>query len=259
MLTPIQIEKIPPVSVEEFDKRFVRAGRPIVITGMINDWPAMKLWDMNYLISHFGDINTNTIKTDQGVTKPEIYSTTSLIKTPLKEAVTAISSMRDSDDRSAIISSIEGFPSSFNNDFIIPAYCKNGKFLRSTFFVGPEGMVTPMHQDMPENLYAMISGEKRITLFAPSSPVYPNSFFSKIPNFSRIDPEHPDLLIFPRFAKAQAYVTDLKAGELLFLPSFWWHHVRNLEPSIALNFWWDQGWKIPVAWAWRKYKKIRRV
>lgn len=34
----------------------------------------------------------------------------------------------------------------------------------------------------------------------------------------------------------------LRPGDVLYLPAGWWHHVRTLEMSITLNFWW---------WTWR--------
>jgi ribosomal protein L16 Arg81 hydroxylase len=30
----------------------------------------------------------------------------------------------------------------------------------------------------------------------------------------------------------------LEAGELLYLPPGWWHHVRSLGVTISVNTWW---------------------
>jgi hypothetical protein len=93
----------------------------------------------------------------------------------------------------------------------------------------------------------MVKGKKRITLFAPGSGVYPNSRLSKLPNHAQFDPENPDYVRFPKAKNIQPYIADLKGGESLFIPSFWWHHFHNIEPSIAVNFWWGQGWKLSIA------------
>ena len=48
---------------------------------------------------------------------------------------------------------------------------------------------------------------------------------------------------------AHPIVIDVKAGETLYLPAGWWHHVRQSGLSIALNWWYDiepQG----SAWVW---------
>ena len=39
------------------------------------------------------------------------------------------------------------------------------------------------------------------------------------------------------FEHAQYIEVELQVGEMLFIPKLWWHHVRTLENSIAVNFW----------------------
>ena len=42
-------------------------------------------------------------------------------------------------------------------------------------------------------------------------------------------------------------------GEVLYLPGFWYHHVRqhagSAEAVIAVNFWYDMVWDCKVAYA----------
>ena len=38
---------------------------------------------------------------------------------------------------------------------------------------------------------------------------------------------------------AAARVTWLEAGDVLFIPKYWWHHVTSLEPfNVLVNYWW---------------------
>jgi jumonji domain-containing protein 7 len=46
--------------------------------------------------------------------------------------------------------------------------------------------------------------------------------------------------MFPLFADAQPMRVTLRAGEMLFVPVTWWHCVRTVAPSIALNWWWSE-------------------
>jgi len=39
----------------------------------------------------------------------------------------------------------------------------------------------------------------------------------------------------------KAIETTLNAGEVLYLPTGWWHRIES-DPGIALNFWWSPGW-----------------
>ncbi|KAL1520571.1 hypothetical protein AB1Y20_022147 [Prymnesium parvum] len=49
---------------------------------------------------------------------------------------------------------------------------------------------------------------------------------------------------FPRFAGARSCEVVLRAGEVLFLPAFWWHEVltEDIPPNelcVSVNFWFD--------------------
>lgn len=56
---------------------------------------------------------------------------------------------------------------------------------------------------------------------------------------SKVDPLKPDLEKYPNFTKATMYECYLEPGEMLFIPSKWWHHVTSLEKSFSVNFWWS--------------------
>jgi hypothetical protein len=87
--------------------------------------------------------------------------------------------------------------------------------------------------------------------------VYPYSIFSKLPNFSPVDPDAPDFARFPRFRDAEPWVADLCDGDTLFIPSWWWHHVRTVQSTIAVNFWWSRGLTMLVSAAAHLYKRVR--
>jgi hypothetical protein len=258
MLEPIPILRIPPCPVDEFYRTYVRGSYPVVFKGLVDTWPAMKLWNFNYFIENFSQVEAEVlpIKAGKGYVNPD--AGVSLRSTPLGVSLSSISQNR-LDDALTITSPVDIFPELFHADYIIPDYCRDKKYLTSRIFIGPKGMVTPMHQDLYENLYVMVKGKKTITLFAPAAPVYPCSRFSKRPNFSQVDIEAPDYKFFPRLKRAQPFTVELEAGETLFIPSFWWHHVRTGEPSIAINFWWAYGWKLPIAWAGNTYARWRKI
>jgi len=258
MLTPIPIPRIPAPSVEQFYSSYVSANQPVVITGLADAWPAMKNWDLSYFSNKFGQVKASTIPIKDGRCYADTETGVDIKSVPIQQSIELIESGETYDSR-AITSPIDVFPLSFQEDYITPLYCANGTYLNSRIWISPKGTVTPLHQDLPENLYVLVKGEKKIILFPPSAPVYCHSRFSKIPNMAKVDPEAPDYMMYPRFNEAQPYITQLKAGETLYIPGLWWHHLSNSESSIAINFWWSQGWKTALSWAARQYKKIRNV
>ncbi|MBD0426488.1 cupin-like domain-containing protein [Aquisalinus flavus] len=101
------------------------------------------------------------------------------------------------------------------------------------------------HNDLPRNLACVAAGRRRFTLFPPDQ--LPNLYIGPIENtpasrpISLVDFADPDLDRFPRFAEAMqhAQVAEMEAGDALFIPSMWWHHVEALEAfNVLVNYWW---------------------
>jgi ribosomal protein L16 Arg81 hydroxylase len=89
--------------------------------------------------------------------------------------------------------------------------------------------------------------------------VYPNSFFDGVPNGCSVDVEHPDYARFPRLREAEMFVAELDPGDVIYIPRGWWHHVRTLDLSIAVNFWWASGVRRLLVQAADCVKRVRRI
>jgi len=103
----------------------------------------------------------------------------------------------------------------------------------------------PTHQDLPDNLACIAAGRRRVTLFPPDQLrnlyIGPLDFTPAGQPISLVDPTAPDFARFPRFAQAleHAYVAELAAGDAVFIPSMWWHHMQGLDGfNILINDWW---------------------
>src|SRR5262249_15037209 len=121
--------------------------------------------------------------------------------------------------------------------------------------------IARMHRDLADNLHALISGRKRFTLVAPrqSSLVYPNGLFDPFPNGCQADIEQPDFTRFPRLRGVQTQVAELEPGDAIYIPRRWWHHVRRLELSVSVNFWWASGARRAVVLAADYFKRMRGI
>ena len=115
--------------------------------------------------------------------------------------------------------------------------------------VAPRGAVTPAHYDEQENIFGQIHGRKYVRLFAPG-------------NFDALYPfplDHPcdrqsQLIIpaakdggkrqlptnagdFPNFEKAQEYAATLEEGDVLYIPSYWWHQIESITDNVSMTWW----------------------
>ncbi len=103
------------------------------------------------------------------------------------------------------------------------------------------------HNDLPNNLACVATGRRRFTLFPREQ--FRNLHLGPIDNtpagraISMVDFHAPDLERHPRFAEALAHaqVAELEAGDALYIPAMWWHHVEGLADfNVLVNYWWRE-------------------
>jgi len=107
---------------------------------------------------------------------------------------------------------------------------------------------TAAHWDLPQNLASVVAGKRRFTLFPidqiANLYITPLDLTLAGQPTSLVDFYHPDFEQYPRFREAMnhAEVADLEPGDVLYVPSLWFHHVESLENFGAMiNFWWREG------------------
>jgi Cupin-like domain len=101
------------------------------------------------------------------------------------------------------------------------------------------------HYDAPDNIACVAVGKRRFTVFPPDqiSNLYPGPLDLTPAGqvISLVDFNNPDFEKFPRFRQALEHgmVAELEAGDVLFLPSMWWHQVESLANfNVLINYWW---------------------
>jgi hypothetical protein len=114
-------------------------------------------------------------------------------------------------------------------------------------WVGTGGHRVATHYDPFHNFACVVAGRKRFVVFPPEQ--LPNIYVGSLSPgdtpagapISLVDPRAPDLEKYPRFEVAMraAETIDLGAGEVLFLPAYWFHYVESSDLNILVNFWWD--------------------
>lgn len=108
--------------------------------------------------------------------------------------------------------------------------------LAGELFLGPPGSSYGMlHYDRHGMFIGTCQyyGRKLWWLCPPeqSGFLYPNT--KGYPHLSPVDPFKPDLDAWPLFAQVRPHVVTLEAGDILFVPGFWWHLTNAVTPNIS--------------------------
>ncbi|XP_059663098.1 lysine-specific demethylase JMJ32 [Cornus florida] len=148
-------------------------------------------------------------------------------------------------------------------------------------WIGNHHSETSFHKDHYENLYAVVTGEKNFLLLPPTDVhrmyirEYPAAHYcySQDTGEFTLELEDPvryvpwcsvnpypspetrdrEMSEFPLYFKGpKPFECTVKAGEILYLPSMWFHHVRQSPDSrgrtIAINYWYDMQFDIKYAY-----------
>ncbi|MEW6736320.1 MAG: cupin-like domain-containing protein [Acidobacteriota bacterium] len=236
----MQIERIELPTVEEFQNRFALVDKPVIITKAMQNWKALKLWTIEYLNNSLATIPVQVGVSSDGIFRGDPKDGFKNIKKMLfNEYIELISSPNQTDNKYYLQqSALKDLPP-LENDIDFPSYFDKNRLLVANLWLGSGGNTSPLHFDCGHNLLAQVAGRKHITLFSPNQLefLYPYSAFSKIPHLSQVNIEQPDLLKHPKFNRAKSISCILAPGEIIFIPSFWWHQVVSLEMAISVNFW----------------------
>ena len=242
-----------------FNEEVRTAGRPLVMRGAANDWPAVEAARRGdtVLIDYL-----NQFITDKPVTaivgQPDIngrfFYNDELTgfnfergTSPLAPFLSRL--LRDADHPAPISMAVQsepiadllpGFEQLNRTDLVPPDTVPRG-WLGNRVRVG-------IHCDMMENVGIVVAGRRRFTLFPPDQVanlyVGPFELTPAGTPVSMIDLAQPDFDRFPRFADAldTAEVAELEPGDAIYIPYHWWHGVDSLAPvNLFVNYWWNEA------------------
>jgi hypothetical protein len=63
-----------------------------------------------------------------------------------------------------------------------------------------------------------------------------------------INPLSPDYASYPLYRNATPVRVRVEAGDALYLPSLWFHHVQQSHTCIAVNYWYDMQYDLKYAY-----------
>lgn len=106
----------------------------------------------------------------------------------------------------------------------------------SEVFISPKGgTYGVLHYDRHAQFLGTCQyfGKKLWWLCPPEQSEYLYPVAGGYPFVSPVNPFDPDLKTFPLFERVKPFVVTLEAGDLMFVPSLWWHMTKAITPNIS--------------------------
>ena len=102
---------------------------------------------------------------------------------------------------------------------------------------GAKGLVAENHFDNERNIIGVFGGERRYLLGHAKNCRNMNLYPQKHPmeRHSKVDWNAPNLTEYPSFANTTINEVVLQAGDLLYLPTYWFHHIVSLNINYQCN------------------------
>ena len=236
----VGIERRSGLSSEDFLERYYATSRPVILTGEMDDWPAVKTWTPERLEELVGDRDVEFQVGRSANPRFEIDKERHRRIAPFPEFMRQILQTGAGNDVY-----MTAFNSAPNQEALkvlqddmrpLDKYLEPEGHKAGMLWIGPAGTVTSLHHDLTNNLIAQVRGRKRFQLL-PSADV--GRIYNLEHVFSEIaDLNSPDLDLskYSRLAGAHLYDITLDPGEMIFIPVGWWHQVTALDISVTSTF-----------------------
>jgi histone arginine demethylase JMJD6 len=221
------IDTIYSPTASTFNEQYAKSNRPVKIKGLMDHWPALSKWTLDFFENEMGNY---VCLADKSGNEGD-YKNMSVRD--------YISYMKNCPDETPYYLSNTRFHlgTDMIHDYKSPEYFNSCHFLLpdeirpiwSWLFFGAANSFTVLHVDvMNSSAWAgLISGRKTWLFF-------PQNQFDYIYN-GAVDPFAPNYDKYPYFKKAKPIVCIQKPGEVVFVPSGWWHCVYNDEPGVSIT------------------------
>lgn len=226
------VEAIDP---DRFYRDFYALNRPAKLTGLIDHWPALSRWNLDYFAAMAGDRVVEAQVQRDSAADYELAKDNHRRQLRFAELVEWLRPDEPSNDVY-----LTAYNSGTNAVALAPlwkdiadvAILERRGDSDGFFWLGPRGTLTPWHHDLTNNLLVQVMGEKRVRMSPPwawarmrnSTHCFSDWGNEPMPAGPG-DAEHPPVI-----------ECVIGPGEAIFLPVGWWHQVEALSLSASVSF-----------------------
>jgi len=232
---------------------FRAAARPVVLRGLVRDWPAVRAPDIAPYLAAL----------DSGRPAPVMAGPPEIEGRPFyDDALAGFNFERRQATVRQVLDQIAALPAERPSMIYMgsaPAREVAPGFAAANPSPGLPAEAEPRlwiggattiqtHYDVSDNVACVVAGRRTFTLFPPEQVanlyVGPLDFTPAGQPISLVQFDRGvDEARFPRFAAAReaALTATLEPGDALYIPPLWWHHVRSWDRlNVLVNYWWSE-------------------
>lgn len=227
----LPIDRVEKISRKEFQEKYMKPQKPVVIHHFYGDDAPVYNWTFDYFKQELGDLEVGVYDDESEERKDDRSYKKAPLRMKFADYLTAIQAGPTS--KRLFLFNVFKHKKDLLNDFTFPDVTDNVlKFLPFAFF-GGQGALTRMHRDMDNSCVFLteITGRKRVVLFDPkySRLLYQYPFSTH----TSVDINDPDFQKYPGLSKVKGMDFVLGPGDTLFMPSGWWHHIEYITPGLG--------------------------
>ena len=226
------VDRLEGITRQTFQEKYMIPQKPVIIKHFFGeDAPLYKKWTFDFFKKELGNLEVG------------IYDVEGTKRKDDRSYKRAPQSMKFGDyldlvqqgptSRRLFLFNVFKHKRELFNDFKFPDVADRVLRRVPRAFFGGQGGVTRIHRDMDNsNVYLTeLAGKKRVVLFDPkySDMLYRYPFGTH----TSIDINNPDYDKFPALDKVIGYDCTIEAGDTIFMPSGWWHHIEYQSAGIG--------------------------
>ncbi|MCA1245534.1 cupin-like domain-containing protein [Massilia sp. MS-15] len=253
------IRELSGLTPRDLGPQVLESTEPVVLRGLVAGWPMVQAARASnsaadaYLRRFYRDATVNAMLGPPEIAGRFFYNEAmdgfnfAPLRVRLDKVLDELARYRGVDQQPAIYvgsTTIDTCLPGFHDENVIDL---GGRDALGSIWIGNRTRIAA-HYDLPDNLACVVAGRRRFTLFPPDQVgnlyIGPLDLTPAGQSISLVDFLAPDLTRFPRFAIAMEHAlsVEMEAGDALFIPSMWWHHIQALEDfNVLVNYWWRQS------------------
>jgi hypothetical protein len=228
------LERVENITREEFQTKYMIPQKPVIIKNFYGkDSPLYTKWGFEYFKKELGDLEVGVYDAEGKKASADRSYKGAPDKMKFGDYIDLVQSGPTS--KRLFLFNVFKHKKELFKDFEFPDIAdKVLKFLPLAFF-GGEGAVTRIHRDMDNSnvFLTELAGNKRVVLFDPkySELMYRFPFGTH----TSIDINNPDYEKFPGLHHVTGYDSTILAGDTIFIPAGWWHHIEYNSAGIGFS------------------------